>query len=201
MLIVSFSSALLLGCATPTGVKSADSAGSDLEKLEKQLEQSRGQIATVMTALNEMTEEGSDVKKGLNSFSSAVDSLKKTTASDKSVGDEMEASINDYMTEWGTQITSMSNEELKKQSTARHTELSRQFQEAKTAFSEANKSYEPFLSHLNDLVTYLSTDLSPAGIEAASKTITDLKSEGASVQRGIQNAAEKLKVLRTSMGR
>ena len=59
----------------------------------------------------------------------------------------------------------------------------------------------PFRKNLQDLVSYLANDLSPAGISAAGNMISDLKAEGVSVQRDIQNAAAKISSLQSSLGR
>jgi chromosome segregation ATPase len=182
-------------------VKTADSAGSDLGKLQDQFERSRAQIAAVMTALNELTAEGADTKKELGKFTKAVESLRKTTGNDSATESRAEASVNAYFETWGAEIAAMSNQDLKEQSTKRRHEVMANFEAVKQAFNETTKAYEPFLKELDDLVRYLSADLSAAGIESAGNMISGLKTQGVEVQRAIQNAAEKLQALRTSMGR
>lgn len=170
-------------------------------KTAAQLEKSRGQVVNVMTALNELSKEGADINDAYKKFSKEVSSLASSTEADGRSAEQMKAAFTDYIALWQQEIAAMSNEELKQQSSTRRGEVVTEFEGVRTTVEAVAKSFEPFRKNLQDLVTYLANDLSPAGISAAGNMINDLKAEGVSVQRDIQNAAAKILSLQSSMGR
>ncbi len=194
-------SLMVSGCSTSSGVKSTDSAATSMGKTAAELEQSRSQVAKVMTALNELSKEGADINSTYKTFSKEVSSLDSTIAANDRSAERMKATFQEYTTQWQQEISAMTNDELKEQSGVRRGQVMKDFEGVRASVEGVAQSFKPFRTNLQDLVTYIAHDLSPAGISAAGKMINDLKTEGANVQRDVQNAAAKIRSLQTSMGR
>jgi len=188
------------GC-TSGGVKSTDSAVSSMTSLADQLEKARAQVANVMTSLNTLTKQEGDIKKNYDAFKKEVGSLEKIADGARNRADKMKASVDSHNQLWEEELQKITNEDLKQQSAERRAAVMKEFADIRSTFTQVSVAFKPFQKNLTDLVTYLGTDLSPAGISGADSIITQLKTTGVSVQNDIKAATEEIRSLQSSLGR
>lgn len=192
---------LVSGCSTPKAVKSSEAATASMRNLAESLETSRAQIASVMTALNDVATTAADPKKAHGTFRSEVARLDKLMARTHEEAERMEATTQEHYALWDQELSAISNPELKQQSIERKAEVTKAFTDIKDAFLQVSYSFKPYLNNLHALDRYLAADLTAAGIGRAANTINGLKTESVAVQRDIQAATAKINELQALMGR
>jgi len=188
------------GCKTPEAVKSTESAVTSMADIQNTLTAGSEQIASVMTALNDLGESvARDGKKSFKQFSSEVDGLEKLSEKARGQAEKMRAAAEQHYAQWQAEIAQISNSALKDQSQARRDALMKEFEGLKESMDGLKNAFNPFMSDLTDLRTFLAADLSASGYSAAESVISELKSEAVYVQRQLGSVVQKIKAIRGSM--
>jgi hypothetical protein len=187
--------ALAVGCAS-SGYNKADSTASYLTAAADKLDAGGVQITAATAALKDMVENPSgDMKLQLKNYNTAVgklDSLAKSAGSSATKMQQMGAA---YFQKWDEQLSQIQNEEIRNQSAERKAAMVKQFEATKASYDAARAAYNPFVANLRDIKTAISTDLTPAGVQAISKSMDKVNSQAAEVQKTMSELAAQFRTL------
>ena len=158
---------LLGGCATMRGQETAKAPTGKMEKAQADMKQTVVQVDATTASLNTLVEPDQvALKKAYDEFSNNVDRMEKLA---KQVG-ENDATIRSEGTQYFTQLqqqeTKYSDAELRKASSDRRSELSQVYNRVPEANRGLNEALTAYVADLKQIETYLSTDLTPKGVES-----------------------------------
>ncbi|MDR2876494.1 MAG: hypothetical protein LBV36_00400 [Chromatiales bacterium] len=91
-----------------------------------------------------------------------------------------------YFSGWQSDESTVSNSQVLGISASRQAEQRKAFMEVSKNSNEVNRVLQTYLSDLRDIETYLSNDLTPAGVKAITPVAEQAKKDGAALQEAIK---------------
>ncbi|MFH1027896.1 MAG: DUF2959 family protein, partial [Pseudomonadota bacterium] len=127
----------------------------------------------------------SNLKKSFDTYS---DNVAKLDSEGKRVlkrTDEMKSNSKEYFAEWEKQGEAFTNAEIRELSAERRNKLAESYARVPAAGSGIKGTYNAYLTDLKEIQKFLSTDLTPKGVESitpvAQKSVQDLDALKASL--------------------
>lgn len=178
-------STILGGCAT-TGMDRSVKTSNSIRDVDKEIRKMMVQIDVTAASLDSLVMPGqSNLKKSFDTYS---DNVAKLDSEGKRVlkrTDEMKSNSKEYFGEWEKQGDAFTNAEIRELSTERRNKLAESYARVPAASSGIKGTYNAYLTDLKEIQKFLSTDLTPKGIEAitpvAQKSVQDLDALKASL--------------------
>lgn len=170
--------AFLSGCAT-TGMDRSVKTSNSIREVDKEIRKMIVQIDVTAASLDSLVTPGNpNLKKSFNSYS---DNLAKLDSEGKRVLkrlDEMKSRSNEYFAEWEKQGDTFTNPDIRALSEERRIKLAGIYAQVPASASGIKGTYQEYLTDLKEIQKFLSTDLTPKGIEGitpvANKSVQDL---------------------------
>ena len=170
--------AFLSGCAT-TGMDRSVKTSNSIREVDKEIRKMMVQIDVTAASLDSLVIPGNpDLKKSFNSYS---DNLAKLDSEGKRVLkriDQMKSRSNEYFAEWEKQGDTFTNPDIRALSEERRIKLAGIYAQVPASASGIKGTYHEYLTDLKEIQKFLSTDLTPKGIEGitpvANKSVQDL---------------------------
>ena len=190
--------ALAAGCASTgsNGYSKANSTASYLTTAADKLDAGGVQITAATAALKDMVENPSgDMKLQLKNYNTALsklDSLAKSAGASATKMQQMGAA---YFQKWDEQLAQIQNEEIRNQSAERKAAMMKHFEQTKASYDAARAAFNPFVANLRDIRTAISTDLTPAGVQAIAKSMDKVNSQAAEVQKTMNELSGQFRTL------
>ncbi len=174
------------GCAT-TGMDRSVKTSNSIQDVDNEIKKFSVQIDSTDAALDALVKSGQqDLKKNFDKYS---DQLAKLEHEGKRVikhMDEMKANSTQYFAEWEKQGDSFTNPEIRELSEERRLKLAEIYAQVPKAGAGIRGAYNSYLTNLKEIQKYLSTDLTPKGVEAitpvATKAVRDMGTLKSSLQ-------------------
>jgi len=178
-------STILGGCAT-TGMDRSVKTSNSIRDVDTEIRKMMVQIDVTAASLDSLVMPGqSNLKKSFDTYS---DNVAKLDSEGKRVlkrTDEMKSNSKEYFGEWEKQGDAFTNAEIRELSTERRNKLAESYARVPAASSGIKGTYNAYLTDLKEIQKFLSTDLTPKGIEAitpvAQKSVQDLDALKASL--------------------
>jgi hypothetical protein len=178
--------AFLGGCAT-TGMDRSVKASNSIKEVDSEIRKMSVQIDVTAASLYTLVNTGKpDLKKSFDSYTDNLAKLDKEGNKVLKRLDEMSAKNKEYFEEWEKEGDAFTNPEIRELSTERRNRLAEIYARVPAAGAGLKGSYHAYLTDLKEIQKFLSTDLTPKGIEAitpvANKSVQDLDSLKISLQ-------------------
>ncbi|HBA73326.1 MAG: hypothetical protein A2X82_16220 [Geobacteraceae bacterium GWC2_55_20] len=178
-------STIMGGCAT-TGMDRSVKTSNSIRDVDTEIRKMMVQIDVTAASLDSLVMPGqSNLKKSFDTYS---DNVAKLDSEGKRVlkrTDEMKSNSKEYFGEWEKQGDAFTNAEIRELSTERRNKLAESYARVPAASSGIKGTYNAYLTDLKEIQKFLSTDLTPKGIEAitpvAQKSVQDLDALKASL--------------------
>jgi hypothetical protein len=178
---------LFTGCATSSGYKQADKTGAGIAEFRDEVIKGQKAVDDTVKALDQIAATAtSDPRKSFEEFRKQVANLDSTAAKVRKRGQEMRVRGQAYFKEWEEQLAQVSNPEIRALAEQRKAKLQATFQSIKQYAEPLQAQFDPWMSDLRDLQTYLANDLTIAGVDAAKKLFTKTTSTGLEVQKSME---------------
>jgi chromosome segregation ATPase len=169
---------ILGGCAT-TGMDRSVKTSNSIREVDTEIRKMIVQIDVTAASLDALVASAQpDLKKQFDKYS---DNLARLDSEGKKVikrTDELKERSKEYFSEWEKQGDSFTNDEIRQLSTERRAKLAEIYARVPAAASGINGTYHAYLTDLKEIQKFLSTDLTPKGVEAitpvAQKSVQDL---------------------------
>lgn len=185
--VLTFLMVLLAGCAKPTGgYHQAELAGDRMASMRRDIGEIKSAIDQTTEAMDSIVKMArTDPRKPFTRFDKAVSNLEMADFKAKRSADEMRDEGKLFFELWQMDIASTKSEEMRKLSEQRKTELSETFQNISRISVMVKDDLNPWISDVRDLHKYLSNDLTPKGIAAASDVIQRTTTKSESVKKSL----------------
>lgn len=185
-LFVIGTSTFMGGCAT-TGLDRSVKASNSIRDVDSEIRKMIIQIDITAASLDALVLPGqTNLKKPFDTYS---DNLARLDSEGKKVlkrTDELKERSKEYFEEWEKQGDAFTNPEIRELSAERRTKLAEVYARVPAAGYGIKGTYHAYLTDLKEIQKYLSTDLTPKGVEAitpvAKKSVQDLDALKVSLQ-------------------
>lgn len=187
----------LVGCAT-TGMDRSEKATNSMRDVDSEIRKMALQIDLTAASLDSLVSVGQpDLKKSFDKYSDNVEKLDSDGKKVTKRMEEMKANSTKYFAEWEKEGDRYTNPEIRELSAERRTRLAEIYARVPAAGVGIKGNFYAYLTDLKEIQKYLSTDLTPKGVEAitpvANKSIQALNALKASLPP-VLSALDEIKV-------
>lgn len=166
------------GCAT-TGMDRSVKTSNSIRDVDTEIRKMLVQIDLTAASLDSLImPDQNNLKKAFESYSDNVVKLENEGKQVIKRTEEMKLRSTEYFAEWEKQGDTFTNPELRELSLERRNKLAESYARVPVAASGIRGTYNDYLTDLKEIQQFLSTDLTPKGIEVvtptAQKSVQDL---------------------------
>jgi len=177
---------LLTGCATTGNQRSANTRATmkDVEQVyirsSEQVDVTRGSLEGIVNPNQP------DEKKAFDRYSNDVSKMGNLEKRLNKQGDQMRVQQKDYFEEWRMQGNTYTNPRIQALSEQRRADLTAVFANIAESSVGVKGALKAYMSDLRQIRTYLSTDLTPKGIESITPTVQQAIVDGDNLKEAIK---------------
>lgn len=177
--MILFSTVSFLGGCATTGMDRSEKTSNSIREVDSEIRKMIVQIDVTAASLDALVTPGQpDLKKSFDKYSDNVDTLDSEGKRVTKRIEEMKVRSNEYFSEWEKEGDSFTNPEIRDLSAERRTRLAEIYARVPAAGAGIKGTYRAYLTDLKEIQKFLSTDLTPKGIEGitpvANKSVQDL---------------------------
>jgi len=175
---------LLAACASQKAQISPEVA-SGLTQVRAQAVQIKQQLSrTTESARTLSKSSGSELPSSLDAVSANLDSLDTTLGVTREAVRSVQDQVVAYFYNWDKQTRTMS-EEMQKTSKERQAQAAASFQSLQASIGEVRTGLSQYMYDMSEIVKYLRTDQTPAGLQAVSSRLNDTIAGQPTIQRNL----------------
>lgn len=184
--------AVLQACGATRGHDRATETASTMADLRASIVAVNDQITPVSASLTELLKDTVDAAPAFKQFVTASDSLANATKKTQDILTKLRSEGTAYFAEWEKQNAAITDPSIKKSADERRADLSKQLDEVTKAMGDVVATYPPYLSRIKDARTFLSNDLTRAGIKSIDSTLSHLINQGGEVSKSLNAVVKAL---------
>jgi hypothetical protein len=172
---------LLCGCASEKNTPAPAAAApppqpptpATLTQIKQELVAAKAQLDTTTAAMNTLAKSGNaDVQSNYDKFCTEYAKLKSDADTCRSRSDDLKARTKAYFDQWNKQAE-VQNPDLRRSATEQRADAEKTFSTIKSEIELARLSFDPYMSQLKDISTYLKDNKTPAALE----TVNDISTK------------------------
>ena len=191
---------LITGCGTTSGYKQADKTGAGAAEFRVEILKGQNAINDTMKALGQVAATANtNPRKAFEQYSDSLANLESVAEKAKKRGAEMKAQGQAYFAQWEKQMAQVKNPEIRNLAVQQKAKLQATFDSIKQYTEPLKAQFDPWLSDLKDLRTYLSNDLTTSGVDAAKGLSAKTQSEGMEVQKSTNALVAELNTIAATL--
>jgi hypothetical protein len=184
---LTLAAAVLLAACTSQPQQISPQATSELGKVRAQAVQLKQELTrTNESARAVSNSEGVQLSTSVNSLSNNLDSLNATIGRGRQAARTAQDQVSAYLANWDKQARGMSAE-MQKTSKERQTEAAASLQSLRTSIDELRTNLSPYVSDMTEIVQYLRTDQTPAGLDAVSPQLNTAIGREPTIQKDLDD--------------
>jgi len=188
------------GCSTPSGYQQADKTGADIARFRDQINKAKTAVDQTVAALGQVAvTANSNPREAFQKFGKSITRLEAAANSAKASSADMKAHGQAYFTQWEKQLDQINDPKIRALATSQKTKLQASFDEIRKYAQPLREQFDPWLSDLKDLHTYLSNDLSVSGVDAAKDLFGKTQAEGLKVQESMDELVAELNTVAATL--
>jgi chromosome segregation ATPase len=177
---------LAAGCAT-TGFERSTNIAETMAKQVEGMQQAKPQVDAMLASLDGLTRAQGDMRPAFKHFSETLDDTEKTAARARKSEQMIREREAEYFAEWQRQAAEITNPQIKAATQARQAEVKGTLASLSQTGKAVGDAYNPFISNMKDIRTYLSNDLTPGGVKRLEPTIEKARRDGAALQKALED--------------
>jgi hypothetical protein len=191
--------ALVTGCKTTNYVRSDETAGK-LQATAAEIRIAITNLDGTITALNDLlVNPTGDLRIQYDRFSLNLDRLADSSKRAFDEGPKLQRLSSSYFAAWDKELMTISDEQIRRTSTARKAEVSNQYAGTIGAYQGCQESLTSLLRYLKDIRQALSTDLTIAGLQSVKQPGSSATESAAGARNALGQAAHELDALAAKM--
>ena len=191
--------ALLTGCST-TGYQQADKTGAGIAEFRTDITKAKTAVDETVNALGQVAvTANTDPRPAFQNYTKSLSNLESASAAVKKQAENVKAEGQAYFANWEKQLAELKNPEIKQLAVEQRAKLQAAFDNIKKVAAPLKAQFDPWLSDLQDLKTYLSNDLSISGVDAARSLIAKTQNEGMEVQKSMDALVAELNTVAATL--
>jgi hypothetical protein len=182
------------GCSSDNGggrTQENQKAIVSLKDTRGDLVKGKAEVNDATAALDKLTA-GGNLEQSFKQYSAAVKDVEAAGNRARARAQQMRENGRQYVTNWEKETEQITNPELKAGAAVRRQKIRDNYDKIQAAGAAVRDSYQPFLRDLKDIQRVLASDLTPAGVEAASAAISKSKADGATLNERLDAAIAQL---------
>jgi len=188
---------LLAACASQKAQISPEVA-SGLTQVRAQAVQIKQQLSrTTESARTLSKSSGSELPSSLDAVSANLDSLDSTLGVTRQAVRSVQDQVAAYFFNWDKQTRAMSDE-MQKASQKRQAEAAASFESLRASIGDVRSGLSQYMSEMSEIVAYLRTDLTPAGLHAVSSRLSDTMAGEPAIQRNLDAVISKIDAIQNT---
>jgi methyl-accepting chemotaxis protein len=190
---------LAAGCASK-GYEQGAATGQALQTTAARINQGNASIDAAVNSLNALVNNPTgDLVPRYKAYGDAVTNLRDLATDVKSKAEAMQSKGKEFFAAWDKQLAQIKNEDIREQSADRKKAVQKEFSDINASFQKAKDKFKPFMSNLEDINTYLGSDLTVGGIQSIKKTADKVADQAAGVKDSIDELSKEFKEMGVSM--
>jgi predicted nucleic acid-binding Zn-ribbon protein len=187
------SGTFLVGCQTPNAHQQAEKTGEGIASFRADVLNGKKAIDSTMASLdNVATTASTDPRKAFENYSKNVDNLESTAAKIRKRGQDMKDQGQAYFDQWQKELAEVKDPRIQYMAKKSRAKLTAAFDNIRDVTEPLKAQFDPWMSDLKDLRTYLSSDLTVNGIDAIKSQFKKTRSSGREVQKSMDALVEEL---------
>jgi len=171
-------------CAT-TGFQRSSNIADTMAKQTQTIQEAKPQVEAMLASLDELTQTQGDMRPAFQRFSDTLDDTEKVAARTRRTGQTIREKQADYIAQWQKESAEITNPQIKAATEARQAEVRTKLSNLSQTGRTAGDLYDPFISDMRDIRTYLSNDLTPGGVKKIQPTIEKARQDGAALLKAL----------------
>ena len=177
---------LLAGCASKSYDKGA-ATSTALQSAADGVAQTSTSLYGVLGAMNNLTfKSQGDLRDQYDAFVAASKSLNQSMAHLDTAVVALQVKAGVYFNDWTNQTALIQNETLRQRSADRKAEVSSKLNDVTANYESLKQSFKPFTTDLNDIQTYLGTDLTSGGLATIKDVVAKTKVDAVPLRDAIR---------------
>ncbi len=186
---------LFVGCKS-ANYKQADKTGEGIATFRAEILNGKKAIDQTMAALDQVAASAAtDPRKSYEQYTKSVANLESTANKVRKRSEDMQAQGKAYFAQWEQQLAQVKNPEIQQLATQRKAKLNETFDNIKNVAEPLKAKFEPWMSDLKDLQTYLGNDLTVSGVDAAKSLFKKTRASGLEVQQSMDALVAELNTI------
>ena len=177
---------LMAGCGTSAGYKQADKTGAGIARFREEISKAKTAVDQTVTDLGQVSvSANTNPRKAFEAFTKSLSNLESAANHAKASAADMKAKGQAYFDQWEKQLAEIHDPKIKQLAMDQKAKLKASFDDIRKYAQPLQEQFDPWLSDLKDLRTYLNNDLSVSGVDAAKSLFTKTQAEGLEVQKSM----------------
>jgi predicted nucleic acid-binding Zn-ribbon protein len=187
---------VLNGCASSSGYKGADKTGAGIAGFRDEIVNGKQAIDATMKSLGEIAASAStDPRKAFEQYKKDLAALDSTAAKIRKRAQGMQEQGQAYFAQWQKELSQVNNPDIRKLAEQRKAKLQEAFDQISKTTQPLKEKFDPWMTDLKDIQTYLGNDLTVAGVDAAKKSFKKAFSEGIEIQKAMDELVAELNTI------
>ncbi len=187
---------LLSACGTTSGYKQADKTGEGIATFREEVLNGKKAIDQTMVSLDNIAKTANtDPRKAYEGYTKSVANLDSAANKIRKRAADMQEQGKAYFAQWEQQLQTVKNPEIQQLAKERKVKLSETFDKIKEVAEPLKAKFDPWMSDLKDLQTYLGNDLTINGVDAAKSMFEKTRSEGMEIQKSMDSLVAELNTI------
>jgi hypothetical protein len=182
------------GCSSnPKGPERSAKAVESFRETQKNLAAANAQVQATNESLRQLTAApAGDLRPAFNKFAQNVRETQDLAKKAAERATAMRARTDVYVTQWNAEIQGITDEQLRAQGQQRMAAGRAEFARVATVALEARQAYEPYMTGLQDIQTYLSNDLTAGGVASVQGKAQATIAAGEALRRKLDAVQQEL---------
>jgi hypothetical protein len=194
--------AFIAACANLPGAGSdnpAEDVTSNIDQVDADLRDAVMQVDAVDASIDTLLSADGAINPAFERYAKNVEEMERVGEELEQHADALRTQGFDYFAEWREQTAEVTNPEVAKISDERHEETRAAFTELARSSANVKRTLQTYISDLRDIETYLSNDLTPAGVKAIQPVAEQAQKDGEALQKAIEPMINALNKARSTM--
>jgi hypothetical protein len=188
-------------CSTPGAHDLAAGTARHMSETSKTCDTLSSQIGQTTSALQSIVSNArTDPREAYAGYVRSIGTLGKIVGEARAEHETLAKDGTAYFAQWEKSNRTIGDESLRKKADQRKNDVRDEFTETQKRLGAALDDLGPFVSQLEDVRAYLSSDLSSAGIESLRGRVGDLGSKGRSIQKQLAGVNDSVKKMLPDLG-
>ena len=175
-----------LGCSSggekkTGGEQRAGAAASGLKETRAELSTARAQIDKTVYAMNRLRDGQGQLQTEFTEYNAELKKTEEQAAKVRARAADMRTRATEYQTKWRQEVANIDDPALRAAANTRADKIRERYDEITAKANEVRTAYEPFIKQLKGVQTYLSNDLTPAGVQSAGDVFDRATANGKTV--------------------
>ncbi|MBT1071054.1 DUF2959 family protein [Pelotalea chapellei] len=178
MACIAGSLSIMSGCAT-TGADRAAKTTTSMRDVQTDIDQAAMQVDATNASLDDLVNPGQpNITESFKKYSANVAKMDKTAKRLDRHTEQMKSRGNNYFEEWDKQENRYTNPQIQALSEQRRTELRETYSQISASSVGMRGALDAYVKDIKEIQKYLSTDMTPKGVEAITPVVQRAKEEG-----------------------